>query len=121
MHGMQTYIPLGKLYGRWGGGAGADLAFFPRGGGFDPSSTSRRSGEADLFIFFLRAAKRRADFFGGAILRAAKRRADFFGAILRAAKWRADFFGYFRRADFFWLFYEPRSGEPIFFGYFEPP
>ena len=23
-----------------------------------------------------------------------------------------------RRADFFWLFYEPRSGEPIFFGYF---
>ena len=29
----------------------------------------------------------------------------FFLPILRAAK---------RRADFFWLFYEPRSGEPIF-------
>ena len=86
---------------------------------------------ADFFLAILRAAKRRADyfwlfyeprsgepiFFGYftsreaasrfflAILRAAKRRADFFLAILRAAK---------RRADFFWLFYEPRSGEPIF-------
>ena len=49
----------------------------------------------------------------------------FFLAILRAAKRRADFFGYFTSREaasrFFWLFYEPRSGEPIFFGYFEPP
>ena len=34
------------------------------------------------------------------------RRADFFCLFLRAAKRRAFFF--------FWLFYEPRSGEPIF-------
>ena len=94
---------------------GADLAFLQGGGGFDPSSTSRvaasrfflgggyftsREAASRLFFFFaiLRAAKRRADFFGDFTSREAASR--FFLAILRAAK---------RRADFFWLFYEPRS------------
>ena len=69
---------------------GADLAFFQGGGGVWPIVHEPRSGEPIFFCAILRAAKRRADFF----------------------------FGYFTSREaasrFFWLFYEPRSGEPIF-------
>ena len=72
-------------------------SFFPRGG-FDPSSTSRVAASRFLFIF-LRAAKRRADFFG------------YFKSREAASRF---FFWLFYEPIFFWQFYKPRSGEPIF-------
>ena len=95
----------------WGGGRGGS-SFFPRGGGLDPSSTSRVA--ASRFFWGLFYEPRSGEPIFLAILLAAKRRADFFLAILRAAKRRADFFWLFyeppkRRADFFWLFWTPVS------------
>ena len=75
--------------------AGADLAFL-QGGGVWPIVHEPRSGEP-IFLgggyFTSREAASRLFFF-----------CDFTSR--EAASW------------FFWRFYEPRSGEPIFFGYF---
>ena len=92
---------------------GADLAFFQGGGGLDHF----------FFLPILRAAKRRADFFGDFTSREAASR--FFLLFYEPRSGEPIFFGYFTSREaasrFFLLFYEPRSGEPIFFGYFEPP
>ena len=89
---------------------GADLAFFQ--GGVWPIVHEPRSGEPIFFLAILRAAKRRADFFGDFTSREAASR-FFFLAILRAAKRRADFFGYFTSREaasrFFVAILNPRK------------
>ena len=71
-------------------------SFSPRGGGFDPSSTSRVAASR----FFL----------GGGYFTSREAASRFF--------FFCDFTSREAASWFFWRFYEPRSGEPIFFGYF---